>query len=80
MARDLRQLIRDDFDEKRLEAYARLALALSFLLDELGDAGVIGQDVGLELNEYAQLKRDGAPVAKEYGDSVDIGLEQYRSD
>lgn len=80
MARDLRQLIKDEDDKVRLKKYEEVALALSCLLDELGDAGIIGTDVGLELNEYSQLKSDAASVAEQYGESVDAGLEKYRPD
>jgi len=79
MAIMLRNLIREETEATRLRAYVELASGLKPMLDELADAGIIGQDVGLELNEYAQLKEDGASVAEEYGDSVDLGLEKYRS-
>ena len=79
IARDLRVLIQEGGDKARLNDLEQLALALVPLLDELSEAGLIGPDVGLELNEYARLKSSGASVAEQYGDSFDLGLKNYKS-
>lgn len=54
IARNTLVLIRDADDAKQLQRLADLTLALKPVLDQLSDF----PDLGLELREYAVLKRD----------------------
>lgn len=73
IARNTLILIKEERDSGRLRRLADLTLALKPILDELPDF----PDLGLELREYAVLKRDTGPstITEKFRLSLEAMLE-----